>query len=181
MSVYYRNPIVYYADGGRHLQVGLPRGGICPRPPSFAPTRYHAMKATAHFDVTGWNPASTDEPDEGPAMSRVDIRKAFTGGYIEGESKGEGLFCGMDDPEAGAGYVVSERFTGRLATRQGSFVIQHGGVMGPETASRSFGHVVPGSGTGELTGLAGEVQISQNVDGQHTLSIDYHFHDEGGA
>ena len=55
----------------------------------------------------------------------------------------------MNDPEVGAGYVVSERVTGQLGDRSGSFVIQHGGVMGPGLAPRTFGHVVPGSGTGD--------------------------------
>ena len=139
------------------------------------------MKATATFDVTGWEPASSDQPDAGPEMSRVVIRKSFQKGDIEGESEGEGLFCGMSDPGAGAGYVVSERVTGRLGNREGSFVIQHGGLMGPGMAPRTFGHVVPGSGTGDLTGLAGEVAIERTDDGEHTMLLDYHFPDETSA
>ncbi|MEM8601876.1 MAG: DUF3224 domain-containing protein [Bacteroidota bacterium] len=131
------------------------------------------MKAVANFDVTGWDPTASDEPDVGPAMSRVRIRKTFHGGDLAGESEGEGLFCGMDDPEAGAGYVVSERVAGRLGSRAGSFVIQHGGLMGPGLAPRTFGHVVPGSGTGELVGLTGEVEIQQTEDGTHTITLHY--------
>jgi hypothetical protein len=133
------------------------------------------MKATANFDVTGWDPASSDQPDAGPELSRVVIRKTFQGGDIEGESEGEGLFCGMSDPKAGAGYVVSERVTGKLGDRRGSFVIQHGGLRGPGLAPRTFGHVVPGSGTGDLVGLTGEVEIDQTEDGKHTMTLDYDF------
>lgn len=115
-----------------------------------------------------------DQPTEGPALSRVTIRKAFQGG-LEGESVGEGLFCGMSAPQDGAGYVVSERFTGRLGDRQGSVVIQHGGLMGPEMAPRTFGHIVPGSGTGDLLGLTGDVTIDRTDDGEHTLTLEYDF------
>ena len=130
------------------------------------------MIATAPFSVSGWDPAAADQPDAGPALSRVAIQKAFAGGDFEGTGEGEGLFCGMDDPTAGAGYVVSERLTGTLHGRTGSFVIQHGGLMGPDVPPHTFGNVVPGSGTGELSGLSGTVQIAQ-ADGVHTMTLTY--------
>ena len=135
------------------------------------------MTATAPFDVSGWDPQSSDRPDAGPEMSRVAVQKTFTGGAIEGVSQGEGLFCGMNDPSSGAGYVVSERVTGRLDGRAGTFVLQHGGVMGPGLAPRTFGHVVPGSGTEELVGLTGEVEIGRADDGTHTMTLDYRLDD----
>jgi hypothetical protein len=126
------------------------------------------MRATAHFDVTRWDATVTDTPDEGPALSRVAIHKAFQGD-LTGESVGEGLFCGMERPADGAGYVVSERFAGRLGDRQGTFVIQHGGLAGPAMEPQSFGSVVPGSGTGGLAGLSGTVTFGEG----HTLTLDY--------
>ena len=127
-----------------------------------------STRATASFDVTGWDGAAYDEPAEGPHLSRVTIRKVFRGD-LEGESTGEGLFCGMDDPATGAGYVVSERFVGRLGGRAGTFVLQHVGIAAAGSAPRSFGHVVPGSGTGGLAGLRGEVVFGEG----HTLALDY--------
>jgi hypothetical protein len=38
---------------------------------------------------------------------------------------------------------------------------------------RTAGHIVPGSGTGELVGLTGEVQIMVGAGGEHTLTLDY--------
>lgn len=137
------------------------------------------MEAKCTFDVTEWKPSPGDAPEEGPALTRVAIRKKFQG-ELDGESVGEGLFCGLSDPEAGAGYVVSERVTGALAGRSGTFVLQHGGVMGPGMAPRSFGNVVPGSGTGELAGLRGEMEISRTEDGVHVLALCYAF-DEDAA
>lgn len=138
------------------------------------------MTTSARFDVTGWTPSVYDQPTEGPTLSRVTIHKTFQGG-LEGESVGEGLFCGMNAPQDGAGYVVSERFTGHLGERQGSFVIQHGGLMGPAMAPRTFGHVVPGSGTGDLLGLIGDVTIDRTDGGEHTLTLDYDFSENAAA
>jgi len=129
--------------------------------------------ATSSFDVTGWDGAAYDEPSNGPHLSRVTICKAFRGD-LEGESVGEGLFCGANDPGAGAGYVVSERVTGSLGGRSGTFVLQHGGLAAPGMTPHSFGSIVPGSGTGELVGLRGEVTFSAE-GGAHTLTLDYSF------
>ena len=134
------------------------------------------MTCIATFSVTGWEPTPYDEPADGPSLSRVTIRKTFDGDLV-GDSVGEGLFCSSADPADGAGYVVSERVTGRLADREGSFVIQHGGIVGPGIAPTSFGNVVPGSGTAGLLGLRGTVTFAQ-TDGQHTLTLEAEFVEE---
>ena len=130
------------------------------------------MKAIATFEITGWDPAPPDQPEAGPELTRIALRKTFRGDLV-GESAGEGLFCGLSDPAAGAGYVVSERVTGLLGGRRGTFVLHHGGLMGPGMAPRTFGDVVPGSGTGALAGLTGTVTILQTEDGGHTMTLDY--------
>ena len=47
--------------------------------------------------------------------------------------------------------------------------------MGPGVPPRTFGHVVPGSGTGDFAGLTGEVEVGQTGDGAHTLTLTYDF------
>lgn len=128
------------------------------------------MIVTSTFDVTRWEPTPTDTPEAGPGLSRVALTKTFAGGFA-GIASGEGLFCGMEAPGAGAGYVVSERLTGRISEREGSFVLQHGGLMGPESPPRTFGSIVPGSGTAALAGIAGTVEIAQ-ADGTHTMVLE---------
>jgi hypothetical protein len=125
-------------------------------------------RAAASFDVTSWKASPYEEPADGPHLSRVAVGKVFQGD-LEGESVGEGLFCGMNAPADGAGYVVSERFSGRLGGRSGSFVLQHVGVAPPDAPARSYGTVVPGSGTGDLAGLRGEVEFG----GDHTIALRY--------
>ncbi|MGH7646503.1 MAG: SDR family oxidoreductase, partial [Gemmatimonadaceae bacterium] len=50
------------------------------------------------------------------------------------------------------GYVATDRFTGSVSGRAGSFVFQHGGTIDRGKLT-PFGYLVPGSGTGELEGL----------------------------
>lgn len=131
-------------------------------------------RATASFDVTGWEPMPYDEGVAGPQLLRVKVRKTFRGDLV-GESTAELLMC-VNDPKdlaAGAGYVVSERVVGRLAGRQGSFVLQHWGVSGAGKPPSANGHVVPGSGTGQLAGLVGSLEI--DPEQKHTLVLLYDF------
>ncbi|MBA2581677.1 MAG: DUF3224 domain-containing protein [Thermoleophilaceae bacterium] len=122
---------------------------------------------TAPFEITGWDGATYEEPAEGPKLTRARIHKRFSGA-IEGTSVTELLTAQGD---AGSGYVASERVEGALNGHSGTFVLQHGGV-GDETEQRAFGHVVPGSGTGELRGLRGTAVYAHDEDGARlTLSF----------
>lgn len=60
--------------------------------------------------------------------------------------------------DGSAGYVAIERVTGTLDGKQGTFVLQHSGVMTRGARSLSV-TVVPDSGTSELKGLSGRMDI----------------------
>jgi hypothetical protein len=115
---------------------------------------------TAGFEITGWDESRYDEPAEGPPLARATVRKRFSG-PLQGTSVAELLTAQGDE---GAGYLASERVDGALGGRRGTFVIQHGGI-GDETDRHAFGHIVPGSGTGELRGLRGEAVYAHDADG----------------
>ncbi|HZV73211.1 MAG TPA: DUF3224 domain-containing protein [Conexibacter sp.] len=124
---------------------------------------------TATFEITDWDERPYDEPADGPRLTRATVRKRFSGA-LEGTSVAELLTAQGDD---GRGYVASERVDGVIDGRGGTFVLQHGGVAGDAT-SRTFGHVVPGSGTGELSGLTGEVTYAHDETGARlTLSLGF--------
>ena len=131
-------------------------------------------RATSSFDVTGWDHSPYDEGIPGPALSRAKVRKAFRGDLV-GESTAELLMCQADPANlnAGAGYIASERVVGKLAGREGSFVMQHWGVSGGGAAPKTAGFIVPGSGTGQLVGLTGDIQVEVGPGGEHTLTLDY--------
>ncbi len=140
------------------------------------------MKAVSDFDVAGWDQTPYENSDEasdnGPKLSRATVRKVFRGD-LEGESTAELLMCQADatDLAAGAGYVASEVFTGELNGKQGSFVIQHWGMSGSGMDPKTSGHVVPGSGTDELVGLTGSMEIAVSSDGKHTWTMEYELPD----
>ncbi len=132
------------------------------------------IRAISSFDVTGWDQTPYEEEVTGPQLSRATVRKTFRGDLV-GESTAELLMCQADpsDLSSGAGYVASERVVARLSGRAGTFVLQHWGLSGGGGPQKTAGHVVPGSGTGELAGLLGEVEISVDANGDHTLTLDY--------
>ncbi len=115
---------------------------------------------TATFEITGWDETTYDAPAEGPPLARATVRKRFSG-PLEGTSVAELLTAGRE------GYLASERVEGTLEGRSGTFVLQHGGVEG-----RAFGHVVPGSGTGELEGIRGDAAYAHDEAGAR-LTLSY--------
>jgi Protein of unknown function (DUF3224) len=115
---------------------------------------------TAEFEVTGWDQTTYDEPADGPPLARATVRKTFRGA-LDGTSVAEVLLTGGAD---GRGYVASERFTGSIDGRRGTVVLQHGGLDDGGTP-RTFGSVVPGTGTGELAGLTGSVTYVHDATG----------------
>jgi hypothetical protein len=105
---------------------------------------------------------------EGTELSRVHITRTFTGD-LEGESTAEIMIA---KSEGGGGYIGHDRVTGRLGGKSGSFVFQHGGIMGPDGTSNT-GTIVPGSGTEELAGLKGEGTMLADEEGNHTFTLTY--------
>ena len=75
------------------------------------------------------------------------------------------------DVKGSAGYVALERVTGTLQGRSGSFVLQHSGTMAHGELQLSI-TVVPDSGTGQLTGIAGKMNIIIAA-GKHSYEFDY--------
>ena len=126
-------------------------------------------RATGTFDVKV-TPQSSDDKGESAPVGRMTIDKQFHGD-LEGTSKGE-MLTAMTAVKGSAGYVAIERVTGTLRGRQGTFALQHTGIMTRGTPSLTI-TVVPDSGTNQLTGLAGKMAIVIGADGKHSYEFDY--------
>jgi len=124
--------------------------------------------ATGTFEVK-LAPQPTDANADGPFLGRMSIDKQFHGD-LEGTSRGEMLAAGTS-VEGSAGYVAMERVSGTLHGRTGTFVLQHSGTMN-RGAPRLTVNVVPDSGTGQLVGLTGTMNIII-ADGKHSYELDY--------
>ena len=126
------------------------------------------MHATGHFDVKV-QPQTADNPQAAASgLGRLSLDKQFHGD-LEATSQGEMLATG--DGRSGA-YVAMEKVSGTLHGRSGSFVLVHRALMVDGAPQEWTVAVVPGSGSGELPGLAGALTITI-ADGRHGYDFSY--------
>lgn len=105
----------------------------------------------AQFTVT-----LTPAPGIVAETGRFDMTKEWTGS-IRGTS--EGVMLSAGDPRLGAaGYVAIEVVSGSLDGRAGSFALAQLGRMTSAGQNLDW-EIVPGSGTGDLIGLDGTVEL----------------------
>lgn len=106
-----------------------------------------------------------------PALMEIHLSETFSGD-IEGVSPVRALQVLHDDRSATQ--VSLQRFRGKLAGRQGTFVLQ-----GSETVAsgkiRATWFVVPGSGTDDLAGLRGEGGFEGEFGKGSRGTLDYWF------
>ena len=106
---------------------------------------------------------------DGNKLSRSIVRKEFSGDMV-GTSEAQMVAAYTGTPGS-AGYVAIEHFIGSVEGRSGSLVLQHNGIMAKGDAELIV-RIVPDSGTGELTGISGTLQID-NSRGKHSYVLDY--------
>lgn len=112
-----------------------------------------------------------DGEEGGACVGRMLIDKRFAGD-LEATSKGQ-MLAVRTSTEGSAGYVAMELVTGRLGNREGTFVLQHSSTL-ERGAPRQSITVVPDSGTDELVGLDGRMEIVID-EGKHSYHFDYTF------
>lgn len=126
----------------------------------------HTAKGTFSVKMNAEPPY---EVIEGVSLGRVSITKQFEG-ELDATSSVQMIGARGEEPTS-AGYVAIERVTGSLSGRTGTFVLQHSGVM-----TRGVGKlevtIVPDTGTGELKGIAGKMNIDI-VEGKHCYALEY--------
>lgn len=130
--------------------------------PPMTPTR-----ATGRFDVK-LVPQQDDPAVAGP-FGRMLLDKHFHGD-LDATSNGQ-MLAGMSPITGSAAYVAMEQVTGTLHGRQGVFMLHHTGIMNRGETALTIA-VVPDSGSHELTGLTGTMQIIVEA-GTHSYIFDY--------
>lgn len=121
--------------------------------------------ARGTFDVA---PKPIGSPEEAP-LGRMSIDKTFHGD-LTGTTRGQ-MLSAMTAAKGSAGYVAIELVTGSLNGREGTFLLQHNGLMDRGVPSLSV-VVIPDSGTAQLTGLKGKLEI-KIADGKHGYEFEY--------
>jgi len=121
--------------------------------------------AKGPFDVT----ITPQETADDAPVARMLLYKEFHGD-LEAIAHGEMMAAG--EPLTGAGvYVAIDRVAGTLHDRSGSFLMAHRGIRNSDGQELSI-VIVPGSGTGQLTGITGTIGIDI-VEKKHFYTIDY--------
>ncbi|WP_438481895.1 DUF3224 domain-containing protein [Oleiharenicola lentus] len=122
-------------------------------------------KISGAFDVNMKPQSAADA-----VVGRFSLDKKYHG-ELEATATGE-MLTAMTATKGSAGYVAIEKVTGTLAGRSGTFHLQHTGTMNRGAPSLTI-TVVPDSGTGELIGLTGTMDIKIGADGAHIYVFDF--------
>lgn len=134
-----------------------------------------AMKtATGEFDVKMLPPPASTSGDSaaaggGDGFVRLSLEKTFRGS-LSGTSH-VAMMATSDGKSPSGGYVALERFNGKLDGKSGGFILQHSGIMAPGMMEIRV-VVSPGTGTGELAGIEGTLEI--RIEGKkHFYTLTY--------
>lgn len=118
------------------------------------------MTLIARFKVDGFEPQQVAGL-EADWVGVLTFAKTFTAG-ITGQATT--LFMSAGTQEGSRSYVATERITGRTEDgREGSVTVQHGGLE--SDPATWFGHIVPGTGTGDFAGWSGAARIVHDDQG----------------
>jgi Protein of unknown function (DUF3224) len=127
--------------------------------------------ATGRIEVKTYEAQPYDEVADGPNLVEIHVTETFSGD-IEGEGSVRFLQAIRDD--GSASFVGIERVSGSIQGRQGTFLLQDAGTLEGNLVKGDW-FVIPGSDTGELSGLRGEGSFEAEL-GQHaSITLDYSF------
>ena len=132
--------------------------------------------AKAAFSVKTWDEKTRDGKPLNEVSGRKFTRALVTRSY-QGDLEGEGTvdFLMFYRDDGTASYIGLEEVVGSLGGKSGSFAVQHTGSYADGTA-KATSLIVPGSGTGELAGITGQVNsVAAGHQEQYPVTLDYDF------
>jgi Protein of unknown function (DUF3224) len=127
--------------------------------------------ATGRVEVGSYEPKPYEHPSDGPALVEIHVREKFIGD-IQGE--GAVRFLQAQRQDGSASFVGIERVSGRIANREGTFLLQDAGTLEGQTVTGEW-VVIPNSGTGGLEGLRGEGGFTAELGQGAEITLDYWF------
>jgi Protein of unknown function (DUF3224) len=125
--------------------------------------------AKASGEIQGWDEETYQDLAGDAKLTRARVNVTFSGD-IEGSGPVEWLMCYRD--EAQARFVGLQHVDGRLGDRSGTFVVETVGTFDGKAAKASW-NVIPGSGTGELSGLSGEGEFLAPLKSTPSVVLTY--------
>ncbi|OON81441.1 DUF3224 domain-containing protein [Streptomyces tsukubensis] len=107
-----------------------------------------------HFAYADWEEEARGAHDTYPRLAHASVSNSFSGGVEAAKTSCEYVIVYVT--ETTGTFTGMESLTGTLDGRAGTFVVEERGSFDEEGTVRCAFEVVPGSGTGALTGLRGK-------------------------
>jgi Protein of unknown function (DUF3224) len=117
-------------------------------------------RVMGEFNVMHWDERSYDDAAGQPTLKHAAVTHELTGD-IEGEVSITYLMGYA--PNGMARFVGLARVTGRVAEREGTFVMQDVGTFENGVAKGRW-TILPGLGSGDLTGIRGDGHFASSTD-----------------
>lgn len=138
-------------------------------------TKAKSTKAEGTYGIQGWDEKTWDGKEHkdvhGAKLTLAIIKQDYHGDF-EGDVDSQLLMNYLDDNHIS--YVGYQKMVGRLGERTGSFVAHVEGSF-EQGAATSIFTIIPGSGTGDLSGIEGKGEsVSKHGDTQ-PYSLTYSF------
>jgi hypothetical protein len=111
------------------------------------------MELAIRLEIKNWDEQPYRELPSGEKFARASVATVGSEEFA-GESTSELLLYYR--PDGTSSFAGLQRFAGRLAGREGTFVARNEGSY-DGAAARFSGQIVPDSGTGALAGISGAV------------------------
>ncbi|MEU8827175.1 DUF3224 domain-containing protein [Streptomyces sp. NPDC048636] len=109
--------------------------------------------ATGHFTFADWQETETGQAADGARIARAQVTNGYTGAITAPVTVCQ--YSIVYTTEKTGSFTGHELVDGELDGRRGGFVLAQRGTFGEDGTVHCSFEVVPGSGSGELTGLTG--------------------------
>jgi len=127
--------------------------------------------AKGTFEIAGWDEKTITELGPGAKLTEARVTQKFSGD-VGGEGNVTWLMCYAS--KNSARFVGMQQVVGTLGDRTGGFVMETAGDF-DGTVAKAHWSIVPGSGSGALSGIAGEGSFEAPHGPKATYTLDYTF------
>jgi len=111
---------------------------------------------TGSFTYADWKENVLSQAGDGPKLATATVTNHFTGGIeATGTSCAYTIVYATGAPDSAGSFTGHQLVTGTVDGRRGSLVLAERGTFDADGTTHCVFEVVPGSATGELTGLKG--------------------------
>lgn len=113
----------------------------------------HTAVTSGTFSYADWQEEAVGDAGQRPRLARASVANAFRGGIEADRTRCE--YALLYATQHSGTFNGMELLAGSLDGRKGSFAVEQRGSFEEDGTVHCAFEVVPGSGTGELTGLRG--------------------------